>query len=106
MRAALFGNSKSGKAKVPNKLGKAMGDSGAGSDVSDGAMRVRLKSALGPDVVSHLLSDSGVHSRVPAASFFPFLSSQLLLLTDQTLRNVWAESNPYRSMADQVKSID
>lgn len=42
--------------------------------VSDGAMRARLKSDLGSVAVSHLLSDFGVHSRIPAASFpFSFL---------------------------------
>lgn len=60
--------------KVPNKLGRTADVSGSGSDVSDGVMRVRLKSGLASGVVSHLLSDSGLHSRIPAASFpFSFL---------------------------------
>lgn len=49
-------------------------DSGTGSDVSDWVMRVRLKSDLGSVVGSHLLSDSGVHGRIPAGSLsFSFL---------------------------------
>lgn len=63
-----------GKKKFQTNFGKMIDDSGTGSDVSDGVMRVRLKSDLGSVVVSHLLSDSGVHSRIPAASFpFSFL---------------------------------
>lgn len=48
--------------------------SGSSSGVSDGVMRVRLEPNLVTVVVSHLLSDSGFHSRIPAASFpFSFL---------------------------------
>lgn len=75
VRLKTLENSKFGAGKSKTNLRGRIGDgSGAGSGVSDGVMRVRLEPDLVTVVVSHLLADCGVHSRIPAASFpFSFL---------------------------------